>query len=71
MAASGAALVEKKDVIARRIEKRAMGVLRAAAGAAMQENDGTAAFCPDLLHVDPVPVADIQHAGIEWAECVG
>jgi hypothetical protein len=71
MAAPGPALVEEKDVVVRRIEKRAVRVLRAAARAAVQENDGPSAFFPDLLHVDPMPIADIQHAGVEWAECVG
>ena len=71
VAASGAPLVEKKDVVAGGIEQRAVHVLRSAARSAVQEHDRPAAFLADFLDVDPMPVADVEHAGVEGAERFG
>ncbi|MBA3518866.1 MAG: hypothetical protein H0T75_14780 [Rhizobiales bacterium] len=49
-----------------RIEQRAMARLAAAAGAAMQVDCRFAGGIADLLNIDGMAVADIQHAGIEW-----
>ena len=70
MAASGAALIEQEDVVARRVEQRPVHVLRSAARPAVQEHDGPAALGSDFLDVDPMPIADIDHAGVEGAERV-
>jgi hypothetical protein len=73
MTAAGAALVEQKGVITLGIEQRPMGVLRAAAWAAVQEDDRTAALAADLLDVEPMSVANRDHAGVkraEWSGCV-
>ncbi len=68
MAATGAALVYQEDVLSRRIEKGSMKSLRSASRTAVQEHDRPAAFQADLLDIDPVAVADVEHAGIEGTE---
>ena len=70
MRAPGAALIEQKGVIARRIEKRAVRVLRAAARSAVQEHDRAAAPGADLFDVNPMAVAGADHARVEGAELV-
>jgi hypothetical protein len=52
------------------IEQLAMQVLRAASGSAVQEQCGDATAPADLLDIDPVPVADLEHAGVERAQRV-
>jgi hypothetical protein len=37
----------------------------------VQEHDRTAAAGSDLLDVDPMSVADIEHAGVKGAESFG
>jgi hypothetical protein len=43
-------------------------MLSTAAGAAVQEQCGDAASRADLLHVEPMTVADIKHARIKGAD---
>jgi hypothetical protein len=71
VAAAGAALIHQEDVIARRIKQHPMQMLRAAARTAVEKGDRPAALATDFLDIDPMPVSDVQHAGIEWTECFG
>jgi hypothetical protein len=61
--AAAAALVEKQDVVARRIELAAMIGIAAAAGAAMEEDCGLSARRPAPLPIELVAVADGKPAG--------
>lgn len=68
MAASGAALIDEKDVVPCRIEQCSMQDLRAAAGAAVQEDDGAPTFAAHFFNINPMAIADIEHAGVKGAE---
>ena len=71
MAAAGAALVEQEGMEARRIEQPPVEVLRAAARSAVQKHRRDAAGAAHLLDIEPVTLADAEHARIERAQRVG
>ena len=70
MAAARAALVEKERVKKIRVEQPAVQMLRAAAWSAMKKQRGYTIAPADLLDVDPMPVAHLEHTGIERAQRV-
>ena len=70
MAAACAPLIEQKDVIAIRVEQRAVEMLRAGARAAVKEHARTSVSPAHFFNVDPVPVARGNHAGIERAQMI-
>jgi hypothetical protein len=71
MAPARAALVDQEHMISCRIEQGAVYELRSAAWSAMQEDDRAPAFAADLFNVNPMPVANVEHARIERSESFG
>src|SRR6185312_7104190 len=63
-APAGAALVEKDDPIARGIEVPLHAVAAAGTRPAMENEGGLADRISTCLPIDPMPPADIEHAGI-------
>src|SRR5690606_42029739 len=59
---AAAALVERHDVVKRRVEQPAMARRNRAARPAMQEDGGLGARRADTLPIDDMPVADVQVA---------
>jgi hypothetical protein len=64
-------LIDQEHMIAFRIEERTMHELRPAAWSAMQKDDRAPAFAADLFNVNPVPIANVEHARIERPEGFG
>src|SRR5690606_37259463 len=58
--AAAAALIERNDAIAARIEEAPGISVAAAARPSVQEQGGSAARIAGLLIVDPMPVADVE-----------
>ena len=71
MASPGAALIDQKDVVAARIEEGPVEDLGSAPGAAVQEENRLPALRPDFLDLAPMPIADVEHAGVKGAEGFG
>ena len=61
---AASALIEQDDPVPLGIEETPVPGRRAAAGAAVQEDDGLALRVARLLPVDPLPVADQQLAAL-------
>ena len=56
--------------MARWIEQATVDVLRAAARTAVEKHNGYAAALTELFDVEPMPVANVEHARVEGAEMV-
>jgi hypothetical protein len=67
VASPGAALVEQQGAKSVGVEQSAVIVLGAASWSAVQEQRRNTIGATDLLHVDPMAVADVEHAGIVGA----
>ena len=68
MAAAASALIEQHRPEAIGIEQRAVEMLRAAARSPVQEQRRDAVGAADLLDVDPMAIADVEHARIVGAQ---
>jgi hypothetical protein len=68
MTAAGTALIDQKNMVPQRIKEGSVKGLRSASRATMQKYDWPAAFRADFLDVDPMAVANIEHAGVKGTE---